>query len=100
MIQTNWSKERKRLYRQARHQVLVSRMAEHYSPFDAEGNVVSDERPGDFKRHWAGLTETERAFEILERTDCAIYMEFYNRIKNSIPGDADMIETTPIIIKP
>ena len=85
MIQTNWSKERKRLYRQARHQVLVSRMAEQYSPFDAEGNVVSDDRPGDFKRYWAGLTETERAFEILSNTEAAVFIQFWNKIQDSIP---------------
>jgi hypothetical protein len=85
MIQANWSKEQRRLYRQARHQVLVSRMAEQYSPFDAEDNVVSDERPDDFKRYWNSLTETERAFEILSNTEAAMFIQFWNEIHNSIP---------------
>ena len=85
MIQPKWSKEQKRLYRQARHQVLVSRMAEQYSPFDADGNVVSDQRPGDFKRYWDSLTDTERAFQILENTEAAQFIQFWNRIQDSIP---------------
>jgi hypothetical protein len=85
MTPTNWSAKKRRLYRQARHQVLVSRMAQHYSPFDAEGNVVSDESPGDFKRYWNSLTETERAFEILSNTEAAMFIQFWNKIQDSIP---------------
>ena len=85
MTQPSWSKEQRRLYRQARHQVLVSRMAEQYSPFDADGNVVSDQRPGDFKRYWDSLTDTERAFQILENTEAAQFIQFWNKIENSIP---------------
>jgi hypothetical protein len=67
--------------------------------FDQEENWQGNDRPRFIKDYWATLDETERAFEILQRTDCAIYMEFYNRVMTGIPG-ADMIETAPIIIKP
>lgn len=60
-------------------------MAEQYSPYDSEHNVVGDSRPNDYKRYWAGLTDTERAFEILQNTDAAQFMAFWNKIENSIP---------------
>jgi hypothetical protein len=85
MIQPSWSVERKRLYRQARHQVLLQMTAKQYSPFDAEGNVVSDERPGDFKRYWDSLSDTERAFEILQNTNAAQFIQFWNKVQDSIP---------------
>jgi uncharacterized protein YpiB (UPF0302 family) len=59
--------------------------AKQYSPFDAEGNVVSDESPGDFKRYWASLSDTERAFEILRNTEAAVFIQFWNKIQDSIP---------------
>ena len=67
------------------HQSLLQMTAAQYSPFDAEGNVVSDERPGDFKRYWDSLTETERAFEILQNTNAAQFIQFWNKIQDSIP---------------
>jgi uncharacterized protein YpiB (UPF0302 family) len=60
-------------------------MAQHYSPFDAEGNVVSDESPGDFKRYWDSLSDTERAFEILQNTNAAQFIQFWNKVQDSIP---------------
>ncbi len=59
--------------------------AKQYSPFDAEGNVVSDERPGDFKRYWDSLSDTERAFEILSNTEAAVFIQFWNKVQDSIP---------------
>jgi hypothetical protein len=60
--------------------------AKQYSPFDAEGNVVSDERPGDFKRYWASLSDTERAFELLRNTEAAQFIQFWNKIQAGLPG--------------
>jgi uncharacterized protein YpiB (UPF0302 family) len=59
--------------------------AKQYSPFDADGNVVSDESPGDFKRYWASLSDTERAFEILRNTEAAQFIQFWNKIQAGIP---------------
>jgi hypothetical protein len=84
MIQTRWSAEQRRLWRQARHQVLQSRTTPDLC-FDAEGNVVGDARPSDYKSYWAGLSETERAFEILCNTDAAVFIQYWNKIENSIP---------------
>ena len=84
MIQTSWSAERKRLYRQALHQAMRSRMTPDLS-FDAEDNWQGDARPMDIKAYWASLSDTERAFEILEGTDAAIFMQYHDRIMNSIP---------------
>jgi hypothetical protein len=53
--------------------------------FDAENNWVGETRPSDIKTYWANLTDTERAFEILQRSDAAVFMEFHDRIINSIP---------------
>lgn len=50
-----------------------------------EDNWLGDDRPDDIKSYWASLTETERAIQRLERTDAALYMEFHDRIMNSIP---------------
>ena len=85
MTPTNYSTKQKRLYRQARHQYLVQMMAKQYSPFDAEGNLVGDERPGDFKRYWDNLDDTERAFQILQNTELAVFIQFWNKIQASIP---------------
>lgn len=59
--------------------------AKQYSPFDGEHNVVGDSSPNDYKRYWAGLTDTERAFEILQNTDAAQFIQFWNKIEASIP---------------
>ncbi len=85
MIPTNYSKKQRKLYRQARHQALLQMMVKQYSPFDADGNVVSETSPMDFKRYWASLTDTERAFEKLAQTDAAVFMDFHERVVNSIP---------------
>lgn len=85
MTQTNWSVERKRLYRQARHQVIIEMVVRQYSSFDADGNWVAEDRPHDIKLYWASLTDTERAFEILQNTDAAQFMQFYESIEKSIP---------------
>lgn len=85
MTQTNWSAERKRLYRQARHQVIIEMVVRQYSSFDADGNWVGEDRPHDIKQYWASLTDTERAFEILQNTDAALFMQFYERIERDIP---------------
>lgn len=53
--------------------------------FDAENNWVGETRPSDIKIYWASLTDTERAFEIMQRSDAAVFMEFHDRILNSIP---------------
>lgn len=50
-----------------------------------EDNWLGEERPMDIKAYWANLTDTERAFERLERTDAAMYMEFVERLEKSIP---------------
>lgn len=59
--------------------------AKQYSPFDNENNVVGEGRPNDYKRYWASLTDTERAFETLANTDAAVFMAFWNKIEQSIP---------------
>ena len=59
--------------------------AKQYSPFDADGNVVSDSRPNDFKRYWDGLSDDERAFEILANTEAAQFIQFWHKIERSIP---------------
>jgi hypothetical protein len=53
--------------------------------FDAEDNWQGETRPMDIKTYWASLSDTERAFEILEGTDAAIFMQYHDRIMNSIP---------------
>lgn len=50
-----------------------------------EDNWLGEDRPMDIKAYWANLTDTERAFERLERTDAAMYMEFVERLEKSIP---------------
>ena len=80
----NWPSRRRQLYRQARHQAMQSQMKQDLS-FDAEGNWVGEESPYDIKRYWENLTDTERAFEKLQQSDAAVFMEFHERIMNSIP---------------
>ena len=63
---------------------VISTMTQN-SCFDAEGNVVGDDCPNDYKRYWAGLTDTERAFETLANTDAAQFMAFWDKIEQSIP---------------
>lgn len=50
-----------------------------------EDNWMGDNRPQDIKQYWASLTDTERAIQKLERTDAALYIEFYERINSSVP---------------
>lgn len=95
----DWPLRKRQLYRQALHQAMRSRMTPDLS-FDAEENWQGDARPMDIKTYWANLTDTERAFERLQRTDAAIFMEFHERIMASIPNGSGMIETAPIIVKP
>ncbi len=97
MTPTNFSKRQRKLYRQARHQVIQA-MEKQYSPFDREGNVVGDERPQDFKTYWANLSDTERAFERLQRTDAAVYMEFCDLIRKTLPPDVSADAINPTII--
>jgi hypothetical protein len=85
MTQPRWSAEQRLLWRQARHQVLLHMTATPYSPFDAEHNVVGDDRPRDFKRYWDNLTDTERAFEILQNTEAAVFIQYWNKIQAGIP---------------
>jgi len=77
-----WPLRRRQLYRQARHQVMLEKQQ---LSFDADGNWVGEESPYDIKRYWENLTDTERAIERLQRTDAAVFMEFHERIMNSIP---------------
>lgn len=77
MTQTSiqrWNSHHKKLYRLARQYL-----------FDGEGNWVGDDRPQDIKAYWATLSDTERAFERLQRTDAAVFIEFVERIEKSIP---------------
>jgi len=53
--------------------------------FDKEKNWTGDDRPNDIKKYWATLNDTERAFEIMQRSDAAVFMEFVERIERSIP---------------
>lgn len=53
--------------------------------FDADNNWLGEVRPKDLKAYWENLTETERAFEILEQTEAAVFMAFHDKIMNSIP---------------
>ncbi len=80
----DWPYKYRVLYRQARHLAIRSQMKPVLS-FDAENNWLGDVRPRDIKTYWASLTDTERAFEILERTEAAVFMEFHDRIMHSIP---------------
>lgn len=84
MIQTRWSAEHKRLYRQARHQVLTDAQP---LCFDQDHNWHGESRPGDLKRYWASLSDTERAIQILEGTDAALYIQFCERVQASIPDN-------------
>lgn len=69
-----WNSHRKKLYLAARQYL-----------FDGQGNWLADDRPRDIKAYWATLNDTERAFERLQRTDAAVFMEFIERIERSIP---------------
>lgn len=70
-----YSSKEKKLYRAARQYLL----------FDSEGNWVGDDSPRDIKAYWATLSDTERAFEKLQRTDAAVFIEFVEHIERSIP---------------
>lgn len=77
MTQTSlpqWNRRSKKLYRAARQYL-----------FDTDGNWLGDDSPYDIKAYWANLTDTQRAFEKLERTDAAMFMEFVERLEKSIP---------------
>ena len=50
-----------------------------------EGNWLGEDRPSDIQQYWSNLTDTERAIQILERTDAALYMEFVDKLNRSIP---------------
>ena len=50
-----------------------------------EGNWLGEDRPTDIKQYWDSLTDTERAIQKLESTDAAVYMQFHDRLMNSIP---------------
>lgn len=100
MIQTNgWTSLKKRLYRQALHR-RMSELARQHLSFDAESNWTDGDRPRDIKAYWAGLTDTERAFERLQNTDAAVYMAFYEQIQRSMPEGVSMTHTSPIVVKP
>lgn len=58
---------------------------EQPSLFDPDGNWQGEERPGDLKRYWASLSDTERAVQILEGTDAALYIQFCQRIMSNLP---------------
>lgn len=60
-------------------------LAKQHLSYDADGNWVGEDRPNDIKAYWATLSDTERAFEILEGTDAALFMQFYENIERSIP---------------
>jgi hypothetical protein len=47
--------------------------------------ALGDTRPVNYRQYWAGLTDAERAFEILAGTDAAVYMAYWQEINNSIP---------------
>ncbi len=79
-----WPLAYRRLYRRARHQALLSQMT-HDLCFDSEDNWSGEDRPRDIRAYWHSLTDTERAIQRLERTEAAIYMEFYDRVLSSIP---------------
>ena len=99
IIPTNgWSSTQKQLWLQARRQVK-SAMTQN-SSFDAEGNWVGDERPNDIVNYWANLSETDRAFERLQRTDAAVYMEFVDLIRRTMPPGVELTELDPIVVEP
>jgi len=50
-----------------------------------EGNWVGEDRPSDIQQYWAGLDDTERAIQKIERTDAALYIEFVDKLNRSIP---------------
>jgi hypothetical protein len=50
-----------------------------------EGNWLGEDRPSDIQAYWAGLTDTQRAFQKLEGTDAALYMQFVDKLNRSIP---------------
>ena len=63
----------------------IYRLARQYLSFDKEKNWTGDDRPRDIKAYWATLSDIERAFEMIERTDAAVFMEFVERIERSMP---------------
>lgn len=50
-----------------------------------EDNWMGEHRPQDILQYWATLCDTERAIQKLERTDAAVYIQFSERINNSVP---------------
>lgn len=70
------------------------------SCFDPEQNWYGDDRPNDIKQYWAALNDTERAFERLQRTDAALYMEFVDQIRRTMPEGVEMKGLNPIIVEP
>ena len=79
-----WPYWQRRLYRQARHRVLIER-AKQSLCFDQDNNWHGSERPRDIKAYWASLTDVERAFEILQQTDAAVFMKFVKDIEERMP---------------
>ena len=53
--------------------------------YDEEQNWHGEARPMDIKTYWDNLTDTERAFERLQRSDAAVFMEYHEQIIASIP---------------
>lgn len=94
----SWLVSHRRLWRTARRQVL-SQMT-HDLSFDADGNWVGDPSPRDIKQYWEGLDDTQRAFEKLQRTDAAVYMEFVDQIRRTMPEGLELSGLNPIVIEP
>ena len=80
----DWPLRQRQLYRKALHQAMLSQDLQPLF-FDEEQNWHGEERPANIKKYWQSLSDTERAFEILQGTDAAIFMQFHDRILNSIP---------------
>ena len=80
----DWPLRHRQLYRKALHQAMLSQDLQPLF-FDEEQNWHGEERPANIKKYWQSLSDTERAFEILQGTDAAIFMQFHDRILNSIP---------------
>jgi hypothetical protein len=51
------------------------------SLFDVDGNWQGESSPQDIVEYWNGLDSTAQAFEMLSNTDAAIYMKFYNALR-------------------
>ena len=97
--QTNfWPLTQRVLWRQPRAQVLSQMTPE--SSFDMDQNWFGDDRPNDIKKYWEGLDDTQRAFEKLQRTDAAIYMEFVDQIRRTMPEGVELTALEPITVEP